>query len=56
MSEKFKEKIIEDLGKTGFPLEVFVASELGDNDWIVYSSSLYRDEETEKPGNWIFMQ
>jgi len=49
MSEKFKEKIIEDLGKTGFPLEVFVASELGDNDWIVYSSSLYRDEETEKP-------
>ncbi len=46
MSLKIKKEIVQDLEKTGFPLEVFVASELEKTDWMVYSGYLYRDEET----------
>lgn len=48
MFEKLEQKIIENLEKTGFPLEVFVASELEDSSWMIYNSPLYRDEETEQ--------
>ncbi|MCX6764544.1 MAG: hypothetical protein NTU58_02440 [Candidatus Nealsonbacteria bacterium] len=43
---KTKKEIIKDLEKTGFPLEVFVASELEKKDWMVYNGYLYIDEET----------
>lgn len=49
MSKKLKQQIIKDLEKTGFPHEVFIASELEDSDWMVYNSPLYRDEQTEQP-------
>jgi len=46
MSLKTKKEIIKDLEKTGFPLEVFVASELEKKNWMVYNGYLYLDEET----------
>lgn len=49
MSKNLKKEITKDLEKTGFPLEVFVASELENRDWMVYNSFLYRDEETKQP-------
>ena len=48
MSNELQKKIIDDLQKTGFPLEVLIATELENNKWIVYNSSLYRDDETPK--------
>ena len=49
MLNELREKIIDDLQKTGFPLEVLIATELKNNKWIVYNSPLYRDDETSKP-------
>lgn len=46
--ENLKKKIIEDLNKTGFPLEVSVASELNKQDWMVNNNTLYLDEDTAK--------
>jgi len=46
MSNDLKKSIMEDLKKTGFPLEVLITSELEKRGWIVYPSCLYKDSET----------
>lgn len=45
-SNILKRQIIEDLEKTGFPLEVLTSSELDKRGWMVYPSCLYKDPET----------
>lgn len=48
MSSEEKRKILEDLEKTGFSLEVDVANCLVDEGWFIYPQYGYYDKESEK--------
>ncbi|UKS64699.1 hypothetical protein [Rossellomorea marisflavi] len=48
MSDELKNKLMEDILKTGFPLEMEITQTLRENDWAVRNGSYYIDKDEDK--------
>ncbi|MBI4059237.1 hypothetical protein HY404_03290 [Candidatus Microgenomates bacterium] len=43
-----EKKIIENLEKVGFPVEVAISSDLENDRWIIYNGALFEDSDISK--------
>ena len=48
MSKNLSQKIIDDLEKVGFPVEVAISSDLENQNWAVYNGALFEDSDESK--------
>jgi len=48
MEKSFKEKLLEDIQKTGFPLELNIANKFMENNWSIKHSAYYIDKDEKK--------